>query len=238
MNKVEIERSTGYFSKTMQERRRRIVSETIQMINEGGIDTLSLSEVCRRASVARRTIYYAFETRDSLIAAAMEEQMDRLEQGIVYEHQAGTLARVIERICHAAKRNIDFPKYAEALVSMYFRSDTSSEIWAKLLSNATTVHHAWIQKLDAHRQLQPHVDANELAAEITQLRYAVAHQWLRGGIASSALAKRLVHAVLTHVSGATRGAARREIDEIAQFISANGPAAYLESVRLQKDASA
>lgn len=234
MKDVELDRSTGYFSKSMQDRRRRIILETIQMINEGGIGNLSLSEVCRRANVARRTIYYAFETRDSLIAAAIEEQTDRLEQGILYEHEVGSLARVIERICHAAKRNIDLPNYAQALISMYFATDTGAEIWTKLHTNPALIHRAWVEKLHAHRQLQPWADPAELSGDITQLRYAVAHRWLRGDIPSADFAKRLVLAVLMYVSGAARGAARREIDEVIQRIATEGPHAYLEKLRRAK----
>src|SRR3954447_16527726 len=100
MNGGDIERPRAYLSKTIQDRRRRIIQETVKMINEGGLGKLSLSEVSRRAGVARRTIYYGFETRDALIMSAMDEQSDRLEQGAHYQHEHGSLGRVIERICY------------------------------------------------------------------------------------------------------------------------------------------
>jgi AcrR family transcriptional regulator len=57
--------------------RRQLVQATLEVAAEGGIDALTMQAVATRADVAVRTVYNYFDSREALLAAAM----DRLTTG-------------------------------------------------------------------------------------------------------------------------------------------------------------
>ena len=52
--------------------RRQLVQATLEVAAEGGLDVLTMQAVAKRADVAVRTVYNYFDSREALIAAAME----------------------------------------------------------------------------------------------------------------------------------------------------------------------
>src|SRR5438094_204527 len=71
-----------YSSPAIRARRRRILEETRRMIAEDGLLNFNMNELCKRAGVAKRTLYNAFQTREQLIAIAIaeyfQEYVDRI----------------------------------------------------------------------------------------------------------------------------------------------------------------
>lgn len=66
--------------------RRQLVQATLEVAAEEGLDALTMQAVAQRADVAVRTVYNYFDSRDALIAAAMErlttgtrEAVERIE---------------------------------------------------------------------------------------------------------------------------------------------------------------
>ena len=67
------DRPQTYSSPAIIERRRRILEETRKVIAEQGIAALSMNEIGQRAGVAKRTLYNAFQTRERIHEARMQE---------------------------------------------------------------------------------------------------------------------------------------------------------------------
>src|ERR1700759_1334726 len=113
-------RSGGYASPTILARRHRILREARKMIAKGGITTLSMDEVSRRAGVAKRTLYNAFQSKERLIAAAIQQYFDEYASRITYSTEEATLERILERLIVVARRNMAIRNYTRALMNVYF----------------------------------------------------------------------------------------------------------------------
>jgi AcrR family transcriptional regulator len=206
-----IEKPLTYSSPAILERRRRILEETRILIEEQGIGNFSMNELCARAGVAKRTLYNAFQTRERLIAAAIQEYFLEYLSRISYKSEPGTLQRNIERIVAVGRRNRKIRNYIRAIMAVYFSSDVNVDIWHAMNSVAVESNLEWIRNLARRRQLQPWIDPDDLANDIVRYEYATIHDWARGLLPDEVLVPRLVNSYLSFMAGATRGAARDEI---------------------------
>jgi TetR/AcrR family transcriptional regulator, cholesterol catabolism regulator len=209
-------RAAGYASPSIIARRRRILSETRKMIGEVGIANLSMDDVARRANVAKRTLYNAFQSKEHLVASAISKYFEDYASKIDYSTQGATLEWMIERLVIVARRNLSIRNYTRALMNIYFSSNVDPEIRQAIHDIASQSHEPWIVELDRKRQLQPWIDAEDLIAMLVRQRYATAHAWAEGLLPDDQLVTELLRGFFTLMAGATTGAARREIVEVLQ----------------------
>lgn len=207
-------RSAGYSSPSIVARRHRILNETRKMIGEVGIANLSMDDVAKRANVAKRTLYNAFQSREHLIASAISKYFEDYASQIDFSTEDETLERMIERLAIVARRNMAIRNYTRALMNVYFSSDVDPEIRQAIHEIASKSHEPWIRALERKRQLAPWVDADGLVATLVRLRYATAHAWAEGLIPHDQLVEEALRGFLTYMAGATTGAARKQIVEV------------------------
>ncbi len=213
------EKTLTYSSPAILARRRRILDETRTLIAEQGIGNFSMNELCKRADVAKRTLYNAFQTRERLIAAAIQEYFLEYLSRIRYHSDVGTLQRNIERIVAVGRRNRKIRNYIRAIMAVYFSPDVIPDIWEAMNSVAVESNLEWIRNLQKRRQLQPWIDADALANDIVRYEYATINDWARGLLSDDELIPRLLMSYLTFMLGATRGVARTEIEEMIREVS-------------------
>lgn len=219
---VETDEGLVYSSPAIHERRRRILEETRKMIAEHGLAGFSMDEICKRAGVAKRTLYNAYQTKERMIALAIHEYFEKYVSHIPYTTPVGSLQRNVERIVFVIQRNRQLRNYISALMSIYFSSEADSDIWNTMHSMAVQANLQWINALKAKRQLQPWIDTQALADDIVRTEYAIINDWCRGKIEDDQIAYHQVRACLTIAAGATRGAARKEIEETLHHYHSDG----------------
>lgn len=56
--------------------RRRLLTATVELAFEGGVQALSVATLCERAGLSRRTFYDLFDERDACLHAAFEDAVD------------------------------------------------------------------------------------------------------------------------------------------------------------------
>lgn len=212
MARIEPEKILVYSSPAIHARRRRILEETRKLIAERGLSGFSMDEICKRAGVAKRTLYNAFQTKERMIAIAIHEYFDRYISRIPYTAPPGTMQASIERMAFVIQRNRQIRNYINAIMSVYFSPDADQAIWSTMHSMAVESNLQWIQALKAKRQLQPWVDPARLADDVVRIEYAIIYDWCRGRIADDEIVVHLLTGHLTCMAGAARGAARREIE--------------------------
>lgn len=184
------------------------------MIGEVGIASLSMDDVARRANVAKRTLYNAFQSKEHLIATAISKYFEDYASHIDYSAQSATLEWMIERLVIVARRNLEIRNYTRALMDVYFSSNVDPEIRMAIHRIASDSHEPWVLSLDAQGQLAPWVDAEDLIAMLVRQRYATAHAWAEGLIPDDQFVAELLRGFFTLMAGATRGKARDEIVEV------------------------
>jgi AcrR family transcriptional regulator len=211
-----------YSSPAILARRRRILEETRRLIAEQGLVNFNMNELCKRAGVAKRTLYNAFQTREQMIAIAISEYFQDYVDRIPYTAPPGTLHHNLERLISVSRRNVRIRNYIRAIMSIFFSADANSDIWRTMQGMATRPTLEWLANLAAKRQLQPWVDMHRLAADLVRLEYAVVNDWSLGRIGDEELTPHLLTSFLTVAAGATRGAANAEIREAIQQITEVG----------------
>ena len=232
------ERPQTYSSPAIRARRTRILDETRKMISEQGVSALSMNEIGKRAGVAKRTLYNAFQTRERMIAAAIQEYFDDYLARIPYHNDPGTLMHNLERIVAVVQRNRKIRNYIRAIMGLYFNPDTDPDIWTAMQSMGTRPNLGWIRNLQSRRHLQPWIDVEKLADDIVRYEYATINDWARGRIGDDEIVPRLVRSYLTFMSGATRGAARKEIEELLARIEEEGLSALPVFAAQRKESAA
>ncbi|WP_336974209.1 TetR/AcrR family transcriptional regulator [Sphingobium aromaticiconvertens] len=216
------ERPQTYSSPAIIERRRRILEETRKVIAEQGIAALSMNEIGQRAGVAKRTLYNAFQTRERMIASAIQEYFDEYVSRIDYASTPGSLRYNLERMISVVQRNRKIRNYIKAIMALYFSSDVDHDIWTAMHSPAVEHNRTWIAALEKQKQLQPWVEVDKLVEDLVRFEYATINDWAQGRIPDDEVIVRLVGSYLTCVLGALKGAARKEVEALIVDISQRG----------------
>lgn len=216
------DRPQTYSSPAIIERRKRILDETRKVIAERGIAAFSMNEIGHRAGVAKRTLYNAFQTRERMIAAAIQEYFDEYVSNLSYVSEPGTMEHNIERMISILRRNAKLRNYVKAVMSLYFSSDVDHDIWTAI--HAPAVHHnrSWIAALEVKKQLQPWVDVDKLVDDLVRFEFATINQWAQGRIADDEIIVRLVSSYLGCLSGALKGNARKDVETLLKDIAERG----------------
>lgn len=216
------ERPQTYSSPAIIERRRRILEETRKVIAEQGIAALSMNDIGQRAGVAKRTLYNAFQTRERMIASAIQEYFDEYVSQIDYASEPGTLRYNLERMITVVQRNRKIRNYIKAIMALYFSSDVDHDIWTAMHSPAVEHNRTWIATLEKKKQLQPWIDVDALVEDLVRFEYATINDWAQGRIPDGDIIVRLVGSYLSCVLGTLKGAARKEVEALIMDIAERG----------------
>src|SRR5438874_6837864 len=65
---------------SMEEKRSRILETAIELAEKGGFENVRLRDVAANASVALGTLYKRFPSKESILIAALELEIEKLEQ--------------------------------------------------------------------------------------------------------------------------------------------------------------
>jgi AcrR family transcriptional regulator len=211
MGKVAAKRAS-YSSPAILARRARLLELTRELVGEQGLGGFSISELGQRAGVAKQTIYNIFQTKERMIASAINEYFEQREEEISYRSPPGTMERMIERTIIAGRRGADQPHYMAALMSIYFSPEPDADIWAAIQRSTVHAHKLWIERLAADGRLQSWVRPEELIADLAILRNGITFDWCRGRLDLEDALRRKVTGLLAAMVGATRQPVRGRIE--------------------------
>ena len=214
-------RRAGYSSPSIIARRHRILDEARKMIGEVGIASLSMDDVARRADVAKRTLYNAFQSKEHLVASAISQYFEDYTSKIAYSTSSVTLAWMLEHLVIVARRNLAIRNYTRALLNVYFSTEVDPEIRQAIYAIVADSHAEWIHELERRGELQRWIKVDELIAMLTRTRYATAHAWTEGQIADADFVAAVVRGFFIPMAGATTGAAHAEILDLLEHLDDN-----------------
>ncbi|WP_394831926.1 TetR/AcrR family transcriptional regulator [Pendulispora rubella] len=101
--------------------RARVLEAAVQLIDEGGLASLSMREVARRAGVSHQAPYHYFPDRESILAAVAEEGFILLDREIESVADAGE--RPVDRLVSAGEAYVRFAHQHPAHFRVMFRRD-------------------------------------------------------------------------------------------------------------------
>lgn len=225
MNKVDespLERSPTYFSPAMRERRHKILKTTRQLIAENGVENFNLRRLCKEAGVALKTLYNSFYSKDRLIAVAIREVFDEIDENVRYSEPATSIEGIIERLVNTNQRNFRARNYTAAVTSLYFSPNSSTVVWEALQEMAFKNLMQWVKHTAEIGDFHDWVEPEALAHDVANLEFTVINDWANNRIDDAQYLRRLVLAVLTLVSGAARGATLVSVQELIKKINETG----------------
>ncbi len=225
MTVTELEKPLTYSSPAIHERRKRILDATFELISECGVSGFSMEDVGKRAGVAKRTLYNAFQTRERMIAVAINNQFNRFLKRISYASSEGTMRHNLERLVSVSERDRQMPHYISAIMGIYFSQDSDEDIRSTMHEMGVAPNLVWINALRASGGLQPWIMPQRLADDVVRLEYAIINGWCQGAVPAGELTERLIATCLSVMAGATCGAARDEILETLDLLGREGVAA-------------
>lgn len=105
-------------TKSQAARRERAIRAALELGAEGGYDAVQMRDVAQRADIALGTLYRYFSGKDHLLAAALVEWANDLEQRVNVRPPKGdtTAARVVDILRRATRAMEKEPKLSAAVV--------------------------------------------------------------------------------------------------------------------------
>jgi AcrR family transcriptional regulator len=197
-----------YSSALMHGRRQRILEETRRAIAEGGIENLSVRELCKRADIAQRTLYNAFGSKDRVVGLAIRDhylaQMDRMK----FAAREDSIEGVIERMVRVSVRAARQKNYLKAILEVYFSAVPHPDIVDVTREIAVGNVMPWLQRLQSNGQMNGHLPIGEVAGNMADLVLLIMRRWSIGAIGATAMRDQVVRGFLTLAVGATVGRAQ------------------------------
>jgi AcrR family transcriptional regulator len=210
-----------YSSAAITERRQRILKEARLLIAEHGVEGFGIRDLCRRADVAQRTLYNAFQNKDRIIALAIREAYEDANKRTQYKTSATTLEGIIDRLISINQRNFRARHYTKAVAALYFSPRTSSDIVQSLQDMAFLNLRQWLDQVEAQNEFPQWIRRRELELNFVNAEYAVINDWARGYIADQEYIRRLLEAILIIAVGATVGRTREQAVRMLEDITSS-----------------
>jgi len=99
-------------------RMRRIVDAAVELAEQGGFEAVRLRDVAERSDVALGTLYKYFRSKEDILLFALDEEVSRLEQGLLARPPAGDtpFARAVDFFRRTSRALIGRASLARAMI--------------------------------------------------------------------------------------------------------------------------
>lgn len=198
-------------SQAMFDRRRRILDEARKMIGREGLEGFNIRDLCERAGVASRTLYYAFDSKENIIALAIKGYFEAFDRKIGIGDGLSSFDGALAHQVTTTLRNQDIPNYLRAVAALYFSPSLHPDIRRVMLEIGTRSWRPWLQAVGLRRQLRRGVQVDRLLLDLSNLQFAKVHEWGLGELSDEAFLDRTLDAVLLLLLGGTKGAALKDV---------------------------
>ena len=170
-----------YASQGMRDRRRRILTVAQQMLDEGGVASFTIRDLCQRAKVSARAIYYAFDSREDIIACAIDQHLSELRAALPPRAPVTDLEAALRQTQRMADNTVQLQRYAAAMVEVFFSPSADIRIHESLARNSTG---SWIARAEAEGVLVrlSSFERESLALLLTNAAYANTGDFVSGRI--------------------------------------------------------
>ena len=198
-------------------RRTAVLRAVRQRLDEHGFDGVNMRDVARIAQVSPSTLYEVYGSKESLILAAVEQDLrdlaieeDQCEPGLErFMHRLESLARMFE----------GSPKAAEAMSRLFFAGGKGSPVNRVLLDNGIEARRVVLQEMIAMNQLRNEFDVEFYSRALISVTWGTALFWLKGMIAPGGVRAELVRSSMSMILPGTTAGIQERVQEIIEQCS-------------------
>ena len=202
-----------YNSPSMLARRQRILREVLRLIEEGGVENITVRELATRSEVSPRTLYAAFGGKEELIAQAVKQHFPEAMGENGSRTIPDSLSAVAARLDLLAHVVIRERKYSAAMARIYFSPTIDHRIYEVLKEIALSHIRPWVTILVAEKRLSlvSPVQVELLLSQLANVEYTVINDWSSGRLTDAQLAPCLKLAAFCLIAGNLHDSDRPQI---------------------------
>lgn len=205
----------------MAERRERILDAARTIIGERGYAALTMRDLARESRVTVPTIYNLIGSKDEVLLAAVEEQIQRFLAGLDSAGEAAPAQRAVAVVEACVRELLRWPRYYRALLMLLFGSATAAPVHGEVDGTLRTAFGSAVSALAESHELANWVDPEALADQLRLQLQATSLQWAGGGLADHQLGPVALYGAALALAAAARGESRRAFEACAAEVQAS-----------------
>ena len=182
----------SYASPAQVERRKRILRETLKLLQEASPADISMAQIAELSDVSTKTLYNLFKSRNGLLlAAAAQTRADTQSSANVMSAPAG-----ISRILELTRRTMDTfersPEFMESAMSVVVGISAEDEAEHHRVGMTQKWFHEALLIAESEDQLLPETDCMQLSQLLAASQWGVTLMWQKGLISLETLRRQAI----------------------------------------------
>ena len=182
----------SYASPAQVERRKRILRETLKLLQEASPADISMAQIAELSDVSTKTLYNLFRSRNGLLlAAAAQTRADTQNSTNVMSAPAG-----ISRILELTRRTMDTfersPEFMESAMSVVVGISADDEAEHHRVGMTQKWFHEALLIAESEDQLLPGTDCMQLSQLLAASQWGVTLMWQKGLISLETLRRQAI----------------------------------------------
>ena len=170
----------SYASPAQVERRKRILRETLKLLQEASPADISMAQIAELSDVSTKTLYNLFKSRNGLLlAAAAQTRADTQSSADVMSAPAG-----ISRILELTRRTLDTfersPEFMESAMSVVVGISAEDEAEHHRVGKTQQWFYEALLIAESEDQLLPGTDCMQLSQLLAASQWGVTLMWQKG----------------------------------------------------------
>jgi len=181
-----------YASPAQAERRKRILRETLKLLQEASPADISMAQIAELSDVSTKTLYNLFKNRNGLLlAAAAQTRADTQSSANVMSAPAG-----VSRILELTRRTMDTfersPEFMESVMSVVVGISADDEAEHHRVGKTQQWFYEALLVAESEDQLLPGTDCMQLSQLLAASQWGVTLMWQKGLISLEALRRQAI----------------------------------------------
>ena len=186
-----------YASPVQQERRTRILDETLKLLEQERPADISMGQIAALSDVSTKTLYNLFSNRTTLFLAAAARTRSNVEASLPEVSTGGGIQRIIELTRRSMAIFKQSPEFMKSTVSVVLGISAEEEAEHDRIGRTEKSFYTSLQAAKAHGDLIPEADCAQLAQLLTASQWGTVLLWQKDLISVATLEK---HAIVKHCS--------------------------------------
>ena len=184
-----------YASPVQQERRARILNETLKLLEQERPADISMGQIAALSDVSTKTLYNLFSNRTTLFLAAAAITRSNVEASLPEVSACGGIQRIIELTRRSMAIFKQYPEFMKSTVSVVLGISAEEEAEHDRIGRTEKSFYTSLQAAKAHGDLIPEADCAQLAQLLTASQWGTVLLWQKDLISLEKLEE---HAIVKH----------------------------------------
>ena len=203
-----------YASAAQAERRKRILRETLKLLQEASPTDISMAQIADLSDVSTKTLYNIFKSRNGLLlAAAAQTRSDTQSNANVMNAPTG-----ISRILELTRQTMDTfersPEFMESAMSVVVGISAEEEAEHHRVGITQQWFYEALLVAEAEEQLLPGTDCMQLSQILAASQWGVTLMWQKGLISIETLKRQAIIKHCLDLMPFCRTDTRRLLDDL------------------------